>query len=525
MFRIQQTEDGWVVIEHDADEAIVASFAVSAEPHSLHASYAKALIYIGDRLSTMRAAQVASPEDGLLPERWTSREGIVFAEATGDGRDFTDCTFSWRDPKVSLVPLMLQTETDFGHFGAELVGFHEKFSREGDAVTSSGRFYDFANAVQARDLLLGDRYFGVSVDGGSVDYEWECVTEEDGWCIEDKITFTAYEIIGSTMTPFPAFARAAIMLEAETAKAATRLTVVTAAATDAPTVPPRAWFEMAEPDDDDERYVDQDDGRIAIPLTITDDGQIYGHAAADGVPHTGYPGRNIMAPKSESSYAHFHLGVTVCDDGSRVPTGVLTVGCDHAPLTYTCQEARDFYAHSGLGWGDVRASDGEHGIWIAGACRPGLDERQVRMIHGSSLSGHWVPIGGRLEMMGVLAVNQPGYPVLREAALAAAGCVGDDCEWFAPVNAPKPAALVTAGEVVALVAAGIVRECPECLKRKLHDSALSALDPVLRDTLTTVCAGIATMTDALERIERRTRHLIPVEREAAVARLRHPSAS
>lgn len=531
MFRIRQTETGWVVEHAGAD---IASFTAGAEPDGLRRAYGKGVAFIGEQARTLLAAQVASPEDGLLVDKWTSKEGIVFARETGDGRVFTDCKFTWRDPAQSLVPLMLQTQTDFGHFGAELAGFHEAFARVGDAVTSHGRFYDSDVGREARDLLLGGRFFGVSVDGGAVEVEFTCTEEEDGWCIDGVLTFLAYEIIGSTMTPFPAFATAAIQLDAPAAEASVVVSVA-AAATDAPAVPPRAWFEMAEPDDDDERYVDQGGGRIAIPLHIGDDGQVFGHIAARGVAHTGYPGQNIQVPSSASSYAHFNLAALPCDDGSRVTTGVLTVGCDHAPLSYTAQQARDFYAHSGLGWADVHASEGEFGVWVAGAVRPGLDARQVRMIHGSTMSGDWRPISGTLEMVGVHSVNQPGFPVLREVALAACGAT-EDGQWFLPSGATGPKVRVIGDEVVALVAAGVVRDCPECAKRRAQQMAITVgMGREVMEILSAIGNALDALTGDVGRIERRTRHLIPVEQQASVTRIhaalerdngrsRHPSS-
>lgn len=528
MLRIRQTETGWEVL---ADGALVASFKAESqlgEMDGWRRSYADALSFVGVEMrASLKADGEAEGSAGLLAERWVTPpgSGIIFARPTGDGRDLTGCTFTWRDPAVSLVPLMYLNETEWGHFGAELVGFHEEFAVVGDAVTSAGRFYDSELAEEARNLLLDGRFFGVSADGGQCEVVYECLeTDDDGWCIEDKLSFLSYEIIGSTMCPFPAHAEAKIsleVLEIEPVEEGEPVPIVTvgltrprlvAAATDAPARPPRSWFEMEEPGDDDPRYVDQGKGRVAIPMQITDDGQVYGHMAPDDVPHVGYPGRNITVPYSPTNCAHFNLASIPCDDGSRVSTGVVMVGCDHAPLTYSAQEARDFYAHSGLGWADVHASNGVHGIWTAGAVRPGLTSNQLRMIHGSSLSGHWCPIGGALELCGCLSVNQPGFPVIRESIAAAAG---EDLR-YVPFNARQPQALVRDGEIVAVVAAGIVRDCPECLKRRREMGVTVGMDALTAAVLT----EMANIARGLAVLERRTRHLIPAEREAVVAAIR-----
>jgi hypothetical protein len=69
------------------------------------------------------------------------------------------------------------------------------------------------------------------------------------------------------------------------------------------------------------------------------------------------------------------------------------------------------------------------------------------------VSGDWRPINGHLELVGLLAVNVPGFPVPRQRALAAS--VGDEGEY----------------ETLALVAAGIVT--PERIAS--HRSAMADL--------------------------------------------------
>ena len=203
MWGIRQCEGGWEVIG-------LGGLRLG----KVHANYETALAAIAEQLAPEQT------NDGLLPETW---EGdIAFSLETGDGRDFTSCSWSWRDPSVSLEPLMLQTQTDMGHFGAELAGFIETLSVQDGTTHGSGRFYDTPTGVAARDLLLGGRRFGVSVDPGQVEASWECTNEdEDGWCLEERITFLSYEIIGVTMTPFPAFAEAAIQLAEGVVAAAT----------------------------------------------------------------------------------------------------------------------------------------------------------------------------------------------------------------------------------------------------------------------------------------------------------------
>lgn len=438
----------------------------------LHPTYDAALAVIAQRLQLAadQANDGQPSPDGLLPERWVSDPAICFSQDTGDGRDFTNCSWTSRDPGVSLLPLMLQTETEMGHFGAELAGFMEEVGTSGDP-TAAGRFYDTEAGQQARDLLLDGRRFGVSVDPGQVELEWVCTEEDDdGYCVAESMNFLSYEIIGLTMTPFPAFAEAAIVLDGTTAaSAATRARAATrvparARRASAPATPPRDWLYMAEPQaPDDPLLVPQYNEAtgafdlLACPLHIEDDGRVFGHLAFWGQCLRGNLYQCDAPEPSPSAYREFHVGHTRCADGTDVPTGRLTVGCDHAPLRgLTAGAARDHYAHAGLGWADVRVVDGTYGPWVCGALLPDVTDLQLRVLRGLQLSGDWRSPAGRLDLIAVLAVNNPGYPIARDALVASALVVPE-------VRGPRM--LRDAGHVSAMVASGRVRSCPECAER------------------------------------------------------------
>lgn len=497
MFSIRQVGDEWEVLNAAGDRV-----------GDLHGTYDAALASIAAELSVAEAAVGdADPEGGgLLPERWAADPAICFSAETGDGRDFSGCTWTARDPGVSTLPLMLQTETEVGHFGAVLAGFIEELSDLGSGTNprAAGRFYDSEAGRTFRDMLLGGRRFGVSVDPGAVDLTFECLEEDDeGWCMDARLVFHEYEIIGLTGTPFPAFAEAAIVLESAAADAeaepeaaaAARVPDLTASA---PARPPAAWFTEAEPVEGDERLIQQPSGHLAAPLTITDDGQVYGHLAPWRQCHRGYANVCVDAPASAAAYAHFHVGEVVCDDGTRVATGSLAANCDHAAARLLAADARDHYAHSGVAWADVRVSDGAFGPWVAGALRPGLSDEQLRVLRACSLSGDWRRIGGQLELVAALAVNSPGFPIAREA-LAASGMA---------VVEPRVQAHVAGGVQQSLVASGIVTRCEGCAEL----ARIKEADGDLRAGLDAVMRAVAT-------IERRTRHLVPDAEEALAARL------
>ena len=188
----------------------------------------------------------ADPEAGLLPEAWVADPAFL-SKPTGPGRDFTNTRWIWRDPAVSLLPLMLHTETDVGHMGAELAGFVTDISFANGLGTMRGRFYDSDNGRAARDLLLGGRKFGVSVDPGEQTVaEERCVAEDaDGFCVESTLDFPVYEVIGLTQTPFPGFAEATISLAEPVAASSVSATVSWGSTTTNPVIPCRECEDQA----------------------------------------------------------------------------------------------------------------------------------------------------------------------------------------------------------------------------------------------------------------------------------------
>lgn len=184
-----------------------------------------------------------------------------------------------------------------------------------------------------------------------------------------------------------------------------------------PVDPPAEWFKDPEL-------------AVPTPLTVTDDGRVFGHAFLWNVCHTGRDDVCLMAPKSQSRYAYFRTGA-VKADGSEdsIPTGPITLNGGHAKLSgLSASEAQAHYDETRSAVADVAVGEDEHGGWFAGALRPGVTDEQVRVLRGSVLSGDWRMIAGHLELIALCAVNVPGFPV--------------------------PRALVASGEVTALVAAG-----------------------------------------------------------------------
>ncbi len=180
----------------------------------------------------------------------------------------------------------------------------------------------------------------------------------------------------------------------------------------APLKPPRAWFEQPEAD-------------APTPITITADGQVSGHLALWESCHTGFLSASftecIKPPRSESGYPWFNSGEIETDNG-LVAVGRLTYSGNHAPMSMGLQAASAHYDQTSQVGAFVRATNGQHGIWLAGALRSDLSPEGLRDLRANPPSGDWRPWKGSLELVGALAVPVQGFPVPRsQLALSASG--------------------------------------------------------------------------------------------------------
>lgn len=182
---------------------------------------------------------------------------------------------------------------------------------------------------------------------------------------------------------------------------------LTAAATFAP---PRAHFEMMEPDS-------------PTPMTYEDDGRVYGHPALWGSCHRGFMGgafeQCVTPPRSATEYAQFHLGHIITAEGERVAIGKITFDTDHAPLTADVVAASRHYDNTGSVGAYVRASNGKLGPWLSGTLRPDLPASALVSLRANPLSGDWRSLNGNLELVAALAVPVPGFPIPQLALSAA----------------------------------------------------------------------------------------------------------
>lgn len=170
-----------------------------------------------------------------------------------------------------------------------------------------------------------------------------------------------------------------------------------------PVQPPRAWF-------------DNPDLIRRTPLGVDEDGRVSGHLASWDECHLGIGNRCVTAPHSATGYAYFLTGEVFCSDGSKLPVGKITLGTGHADPSLGFIPAAEHYDNTGSVVAVVNAGEDRFGVWVAGGLVPGVDEQRVAELRRSPLSGDWRRIGGNLELVAALAVNSPGFPVLRASA-------------------------------------------------------------------------------------------------------------
>lgn len=380
---------------------------------------------------------VAAATDVVTPGQ-RFRIPLVVPEGvqSGDGRTFAKNSLTSRPMPLAL---MWQPEGDEGHKGSVIVGRVDHVERTDQGLGNAYGVFDTGqHGQEALRLVRAGMLRGISADldefeADVLDTHGETNDNEDGPDENaspkpDKITAQKMmvnkgRLMGVTLVAKPAYAECTIELvdgdenmdgpwQQETGEA--RVAALVAAGV--PLHPPAEWFENPKLDK-------------PTHLTVTDDGRVFGHIASWEVDHIGLP-FGTRAPRSVSNYAYFRTGSLHTAEGKVVRVGQLTLTGGHAPLQADARTAVKHYDDTASAVADLAAGEDKHGIWVSGALRPGVTPSQVRAIRAASPSGDWRPIKGALELVAVCQVNVPGFPVAE--------------------------AMVAGGQVMALVAAGVL---------------------------------------------------------------------
>lgn len=423
-------------IDFDAavvEKAILASASAKLELHDQRALLAGGKYDAGYEKEAVEFTAQVSPSGARFYIPIAIPEGIP----SGDARSFEENSITIRDLPL---PLMWQIKTGQGHDGSVVVGRIDSIERVRNGVGNARGVFDTGVFGREAERLVRGRFIrGVSVDLDNFE-----ASEEDEPASSDlelasgkrviknkKLLVENARLMGITIVPKPAFQECTIMIEEEPTLSTqsdfvvedgvyeamlddmdTELAALAASA--APIVPPADWFEkphLTEP----------------TPLTIDDNGRVFGHIAAWHVDHIGLP-QATRPPRSASKYAYFHTGVVRVDNGKDVPVGQLTLAGGHASMYASAADAVRHYDDTGSAVADIHLYEDAYGIVAAGALRPDVTPTQVRALRASAPSGDWRPISNTLELVAICQVNVPGFPVARSMvaggqiqALVAAG--------------------------------------------------------------------------------------------------------
>lgn len=446
-----------------------------------------------EKRSKKRDKMAADPTESADDGAW---QGILVVEGipTGDGREFAPDSLVFAELPL---PLTYQPPTHGGDAGPAIdVGVIDEVWRdeaESRVIRGRGRF-DMKDPVAADYHRKVDEGFlrGMSVDLDDsdpitdVELTWSdavlAKAAEHG-IGEDEVpmmfppskkTFHKARVRGAALLSMPAFVEAQmvsagkeplplpdlpVMEEAARAQEAEqdqeqkkeRVAVTAAAVARLDDFrPPADWFQNPQ--------LGQQ-----TPITITDDMRVYGHAFRWDECHIGYGGQCVTPPEEED-FPFYTQGEVVCAAGERVAVGAITLGMGHAPTdkAVSARTAAEHYDNTAAVVADVAIGCDRVGAWVAGCIRPGTDPKRVYALRASGqVSGDWRYIGGRLRLVALLAVNVPGFPV------------------------PRPQARVAGGQVVALVAAGMLdvgprvdweAEIEQRALRSIRDRALAAFN-------------------------------------------------
>lgn len=169
-----------------------------------------------------------------------------------------------------------------------------------------------------------------------------------------------------------------------------------------PDRPPAEWF--TEPDELPEIGA----------VYLGDEGRLFGLLAPAGVAHRGYADRRITVPMGRVDYTRWMCRPTICADGSRIATGVITMECGHPDVGESrAQRVAEHYDNSCSIVATAVVGENAHGVWIAGALLPDVSPARVARMLACQLSGDWRPHRekpGWRELVAALLVPVPGFP-------------------------------------------------------------------------------------------------------------------
>lgn len=395
----------------------------------------------------MAESEEREPWSGILGTEWSP---------TGDGRILELGQIFHRELPV---PFSVQIQKGEGHDGAfncgriemiEWIPLEDFKARDDAGEFDLSEVRDGAMIIWGEGSLDGSEYAedakrllangsGVSLDG--LRFSGKLFDKEDLSEIDQKdmdmgdlfeaIMMGTYlqgvsgKIAGVTVVDVPAFEEAKVLVASAQLRFVSEgpmfVTELTAAA--GPVKPPTEWFQDPKLDE-------------LTPLTITEEGRVYGHLADWGGCHVGFQGICVPPFRSASEFAFFNCGQLETAEGELVNVGKIMFsmkGAGHAPTdgSIPYQEIQSYYDKSTNVGAFVRAGSDHLGTWLAGALRPGLSDIEIQHIRSHPPSGDWRSVRGSAELIAAFCVPVGGFPIPRRALVASA-----DGEITAIITAP-----------------------------------------------------------------------------------------
>lgn len=367
---------------------------------------------------------------------------VVEDSQTGDGRVFAPGSIGWDNTPLP-IPLGWQVADAMGHDGSVVCGRIDTIERYGNLIGYTGTWDTEGAGYETRRLVEGQFLTGLSVDTDDFD---AIVVDADGNPLDpmammfegdmtDPILLVqSSRIRSAAMCRVPAFVEAFVANgtppagwsgERPGAVAPGEEPVeVVVEVTDEVVVEElvASAVRAGNPPAQVPSLLDYSNPNLEgpTPITVTDDGRVYGHIATWGVCHIGYDGTCVTPPHSLTGYAHFLKG-EVETDGGIVPVGRVTMETGHADGSLSAGAAAAHYDNTGSAVANVTCGEDEHGIWFSGRLLERTTPVQIAELRAAgAVSGDWRRIGGNLELVATLACNVPGFPIPR-LAIAASG--------------------------------------------------------------------------------------------------------
>lgn len=337
--------------------------------------------------------------------------GVIAPEAapSGDKRQFAERALSTRSLPLPLKAMFVDDE---GHKGSVVVGRIDNVFRKNGLILADGVWDNSPEADRAYGMIERRMWRGVSVDLDAVEVDLEGMSDAE------VLEFMAGRIASATLCAIPAFAEAFVGIGGW--ENFDELSAPTGAMNEIPDWPEAtALVASAAVKKISADYFRNPLLEEPTPLSLGEDGHVFGHLAAWDACHIGFE-VCTTAPPSATDYAYFLTGQVFTDAGP-VAVGQITLGKDdvggHAPDGISLRAAIAHYDRTGTAVADITVGEDEFGIWFSGKLRDYVTSEQIHKLFAAGLSGDWREVRFRgqssMEMVAALAVNVQGFPIPR----------------------------------------------------------------------------------------------------------------